>query len=123
MRQINVTVNDRDYTIACEAGQEEHLAKLASYMDERVRELASGIGQVGHARLLLIAGLLVSDELSDAYGEIEQLKARIAELEGGAGQAAKAGEEAARAASERGTSALDSAAERIDAIAARLEAS
>ncbi|MCR9220904.1 MAG: cell division protein ZapA [Alphaproteobacteria bacterium] len=122
MRQISVTINDRDYAIACDEGQEEHLVALAGYLDKRVRELAASIGQVGHARLLVIAGLLVSDELSDAFAEVEQLKARVAALEA----EAKAGAEsdAERAVSDgAAAAALESAAGRIEAIAARLEGS
>jgi cell division protein ZapA len=123
MRQINVTVNDRDYTIACDEGQEEHLSKLSGFLDERVRELAASIGQVGQARLLVIAGLLVSDELSDAFGEIETLKQRIAELESTAGAAPVATEIGAPSGDARGAEALESAAKRIDAIAASLQGS
>lgn len=127
MQQINVTINQRDYTIACEDGQEEHLEKLATYLDQRVTELAGSIGQVGHARLLVIAGLLVSDELSDAFAEIEQLKTRLAEAEGRASDAARAQSEAGEAArseaDRKAAEALENAAKRVDAIAASLQAS
>lgn len=123
MGQITVTVNERDYAIACEDGQEEHLGKLARYLDQRVGELAGSIGQVGHARLLVIAGLLISDELSDAYAEIEQLKEKLAAAEAGAGEKANAAENAAREADRRAVESLERAAERVDAIAAGLQPS
>lgn len=127
MRQLSVTINDRDYTIACEEGQEEHLTTLARYLDERVGELAKSIGQVGHARLLVIAGLLVSDELSDAYAEIETLKQRVEALESDRAKAADTASEAASGAAAEaraeGAATLDKATARIDAIAARLEGS
>ena len=63
MAQITIRINDQDYKIACDDGQEEHLASLAKYLDSKIRELISGVGQVGEARLLVMACLLITDEL------------------------------------------------------------
>jgi cell division protein ZapA len=76
MGQVSVTVNGRPYDIACDDGQEQHVSGLAGYLDERVGELAGSIGQVGDARLLVMASLLVIDELVEAVREIEAMKAR-----------------------------------------------
>ncbi|MBP5857697.1 cell division protein ZapA [Marivibrio halodurans] len=121
MRQLSVTINDRDYMIACEDGQEEHLGALAAQLDGRVRDLAGSIGQVGHARLLVIAGLLVSDELSDAQLEIARLKQRVDALEAEGARTAEAGADATDSARAEGAAAIDRATERLDAIAARLQ--
>lgn len=71
MAQVTVTINGRGYQIACDDGQEEHLVKLAGYVDKRVGELTAAMGQIGDTRLLVMAGLLIADELSDAYGALE----------------------------------------------------
>jgi cell division protein ZapA len=76
MGQVTVTVNGRPYDIACDDGQEEHVHGLANYLDERVAGLAGSIGQVGDARLLVMASLLVIDELVEAVREIEAMKQR-----------------------------------------------
>ena len=39
MAQVDVTINGRDYRIACEDGQEQHLIGLASHLNARVAEL------------------------------------------------------------------------------------
>lgn len=74
MAQVTLSINGRTYPIACDDGQEEHLLKLSKYLDQRVSELASSMGQIGDARLLLMAGLLVSDELSDALADNDIIK-------------------------------------------------
>ena len=113
MAELSLSINDRQYTVACDDGQEAHLRTLAAHIDEHVRDLAASIGQVGESRLLVMASLLVADELADAY-------ARIATLEDA--QGAVAGQ-----ASENGgadlvaVEAMHNYADRVEAIAARLE--
>lgn len=72
MPQVDVTINGRHYQIACDEGQEDHLARLAGYVDDRVQELVAAIGQVGDTRLLVMTSLLVADELSEAYSTLSE---------------------------------------------------
>lgn len=108
MGQVTVAINGRPYDIACDDGQEEHVRGLASYLDERVTELVGGMGQVGDARLLVMASLLIADELVEAVREIEAMKTRT-EAETEAQVMARESE---------GIQALSS---RIELLAARLE--
>ena len=113
MAELSLSINDRQYTVACDDGQEPHLKTLAAHIDEHVRDLAASIGQVGESRLLVMASLLVADELADAYTRIAQLE------EGQASAAAQASENGA--ADMAAVNALHGYADRLDAIAARLE--
>jgi cell division protein ZapA len=72
--QVSVTVNGRTYDVACDDGQEEHLAELSRYLDRRVGDLIASVGQVGEARILLMTSLLLADELSEAYAEADALR-------------------------------------------------
>lgn len=74
MAHVSVTINGRKYQIACEDGQEAHLSRLAAYVDRRISELVASVGQVGDSQLLVMASLVIADELSDAYGEAESLR-------------------------------------------------
>ena len=117
MSQISITINGRDYSIVCDDGQEQHLSRLADYLDKRVAELVDSVGQIGDARLLLMVGLLIADELADAYAE-------IAAARGGGDivqpqKRAKESESAQMADSM--AAILETASRRIEAIAARLE--
>ena len=67
MAQVNITINNRKYQVACDDGQEAHLTRLGSYVDKRLNELIAAVGQVGEARLLVMVSLLLTDELSDLY--------------------------------------------------------
>jgi cell division protein ZapA len=68
MAQIAVTINGRSYPVACNDGEEQRIAELARYVDSKVRTFARDLGQIGEARLLLLAALVVADELADAQG-------------------------------------------------------
>lgn len=70
MPQVDVVINDRSYRIACDEGQDGHVMELADYVDRRVQELVSSVGQVGDARLLVMASLLIADELSETLNEL-----------------------------------------------------
>jgi cell division protein ZapA len=69
---VNVMVNGRAYTLACDEGEEDHLKELAGHVDEKVRELLGSVGQVGDHRLLLMAALLVADEHHDVAVRLEE---------------------------------------------------
>ena len=75
MAQVTVTISGSDYQIACDDGQELHLKRLGEYVDKRAGELAAAVGKVGDSRLLVMTSLLLADELSDLYAEMESMKA------------------------------------------------
>ena len=69
MAQVDVSVNGQSYRIACEDGQEDRLVDLAAMVDEKVLDLVNQIGQVGSNRLLVMAALIIADELVDLKNE------------------------------------------------------
>jgi cell division protein ZapA len=73
MGQVTVTVNDRTYTVGCDDGQEEHLGHLAEFVDKKVRE-AGSVGPAAESRLLLMAALMIADELSDMFEKNDSLQ-------------------------------------------------
>ncbi len=130
MPQVEIMVNGRAYLIACEEGQELHLGRLGRLLDGKVAGLAKAVGQVGDARLLVMAGLIIADELHDAEARANQLRGEAAAAASAREQARAAGYEppvaapAPRMADETIiASVLGSLAERIDSIAAELEGS
>ena len=74
MGQVTVTINGRDYDIACDDGQESHLTKLSEFVDNRLKELIAAVGQVGDSRLLVMASLLLADELSEVCLELDNMQ-------------------------------------------------
>ncbi len=74
MSQVEITINGRQYRVACEDGQESHLTNLANYFDEKMTSLINEVGQIGDTSLMVMAGLLIADELSDASQELADIR-------------------------------------------------
>ena len=119
MGEIAVTIGGRRYPVACDDGQEEHVAKLAAYIDRRAGELAESVGKVGEARLLVMISLIVADELADAYDEVDRLQSRAKTVEKTVERKARSDTEAAI--ETRFAPIVEALAERIESIAGRLE--
>jgi cell division protein ZapA len=114
MPLVNVMVNGRAYTIACDDGEEDHLRELAATVDAKTREVLSSVGQVGDTRLLLMAALLIADEhhgKADAADHHAGNAALRAELEAHA-----------RTAEDQAVAALEQASAQIESITAELSA-
>ena len=83
MARVSLTVNGRPFTVTCDDGQEARIRRLGQYVDAKVGEFVKSIGQVGEARLLLLAALVIADELAEANEALrfERSVARDAEAE------------------------------------------
>ena len=112
MGQVNLMVNGRPFTVTCDDGQEGRIRRLGQYVDAKVAEFVGSVGQVGEARLLLLAALVIADELADAE---EALR--------GERNGSQAVDAKAAAAADAVASGLHAIAQRVEAIAARLETS
>ncbi len=107
MAQVTITINGRNYPIACDAGEEERIGELARYVDEKVKGFAREFGGAGEARLLLLAALVLADELAEAREASGTLR------RAGNGGSPSEGQL---------VTGIDHIAQRIEAIAARFEA-
>lgn len=65
MADLDIVINGKPYTIRCNDGEEAHVTALASELEARVKHLVQSLGQVGDARLLLMAALIIADEVQE----------------------------------------------------------
>lgn len=63
MGQVNVQIGGRSYAVACRDGEEPRLTRLAAHLQRKADDLSATLGQMSEPRMLLMAGLLVADEL------------------------------------------------------------
>ena len=77
MAQVGITVNGRRYRLGCGEGEEARLQLLAGTLDRHIVALSDDFGQLGDERLLMMAGLMIADELLDAEVQITGLKEQL----------------------------------------------
>jgi cell division protein ZapA len=105
MAQITVTINGHAYAVACDPGEEHRIRELARIVDGKVAGFTDQALRAGEARLLVLAALLLADELGEASDALRRLNAR----------AGANGEDAGVA------EGIDKLARRIEAVATRLD--
>lgn len=113
MAQVTIKINGYAYTVGCEDGQEDHLQAMAAQIERRIADIKALGGQSGESRLLVLAALLMADELHDVTAEMRTLRA-------GAPAVAGAPDSAPRTDPALGRQ-LNELAERAEEIAAALE--
>ncbi|MBR3677032.1 MAG: cell division protein ZapA [Alphaproteobacteria bacterium] len=64
MGQVTITIDKREYVIACGDGQEAHIIELSRVLDEKAKQLA-GLGSLNENLKLAMIGLVLADELAD----------------------------------------------------------
>ncbi len=116
MAQINVTINGRQFRMACEDGQEDHLTHLARELDGRIEGLRAKFGEIGDTRLTVMAALTIADELGEMSSRLKRLEQELAAAQ--ETQAATA--DRRKAAEATAAASLTAAAERIETITRKL---
>ena len=99
---VTIRLNGTPYQIGCGEGEEAHIESLAGDIEAILESLVASVGQVGEARLMAMAALILADRAHDGGS--------------GAGDAQPSADEGGEAAA----AALENAAERILALASRL---
>jgi cell division protein ZapA len=80
MAQVNLTVNGRVYRMACEDGEEDHVMQLGERFDAAINELRGVLGEIGDQRLMVMAGILMTDRLGDTERRLERAEQEIQSL-------------------------------------------
>src|SRR5205085_2037416 len=106
MGQVSLTVNGRQFAVTCDDEQEARIRRLGEYVDAKVAEFVRSVGQVGEARLLLLAALVIADELADANEALRRERTGV--------------HDEASTAVDTAANGIHGLAQRIEAIAARL---
>jgi cell division protein ZapA len=119
MPQVSVTINGRQFRMACEDGEEPHLLRLAEDLDQRIARLRTRFGEIGDTRLTVMAALTLADELSETKEKLQRLESELSALQ----DASVVSADRHQATQAAVAAALNAAAERIETITKRLNQS
>jgi cell division protein ZapA len=81
MAHVSVTINGRQYRMSCDDGQEHHVARLAHDLDQRIMNLRVTFGEIGDARLTIMAALMLVDELSEQRQRLHRIETELTGLQ------------------------------------------
>tara|TARA_B100000686_G_scaffold243300_1_gene252184 strand:- start:190 stop:474 length:285 start_codon:yes stop_codon:yes gene_type:complete len=76
---VDITINSRTYRISCKDGEEDRIISLSSKIDNEVKLLANKIGQLGEARMILLAALVLLDKSDDNQDKMQEIIKQTAE--------------------------------------------
>jgi cell division protein ZapA len=116
MSQVNVTINGRQFRMACEDGEEARLSRLAEDLDASIATLRTRFGEIGDTRLTVMAALTLADQLSETKEKLQRLEPELATLR----NASVASADHSQATQTAVVAALNAAAERIETLTKRL---
>ncbi len=120
MKTVVAVIQGKEYTLACDAGQENHLYHLVKQVNGRAATLLQGVGKLSEPLMLLYTALMLADELHEANREKTQLKDELARTQA---LVQENGDDARVAALEEGMAeSLHALASRIEGIAEKLSA-
>lgn len=107
MQIVEVMIGGRRFRLQCGPGEAAHVGELARMVDRCASQLMQGRQGLGEEKLLLLANLMLADQLFDARDEIDRLS----------GEAERIGD----VVRERAILAVRTAARRLDALARKIE--
>jgi cell division protein ZapA len=113
MAHVSVTISGRQYRMACDDGQEHHLARLSHELDQRIAHLRTTFGEIGDMRLTVMAALILADELAEARQRMRRVEEELSGMQQDRAAAAGLAENAQADVA----AAFNAAAERIERAA------
>lgn len=117
MAQVNLTIHGKSYSIACDPGQEKRVQDLGRQVDARMREIAAAGAATTEMHLMVLASLVMADEIQDLRENVNGLNAQMRQS---ARPSVRQQERLSEEEESEILSAIDHLAARIDTVAERL---
>ena len=77
MANVSIKFNNKEFLLACEDGQEEHLEELLIQINKKFNNLKNDLGNLGENKLLLITAVKIMDEYYETKKKIDDQKNEI----------------------------------------------
>lgn len=80
MANVSIKFNNKEFLLACEDGQEEHLEELLIQINKKFNNLKNDLGNLGENKLLLITAVKIMDEYYETKKKVDQKKEELNDL-------------------------------------------
>jgi cell division protein ZapA len=74
MAQVTLRINGYAYMIGCKDGEEQHLEAMAAEVNSRIDGVRLAAGPSGEARMLVMAALLMADDLFELRSRLNAVE-------------------------------------------------
>lgn len=111
MAELTLTINGKNFSIACDDGQEQRVMDLAHFIDSRVGDVARAGAAQSESHLMVLTSLMLADEIFELRDQIYH----------GGGEPQSAGKLREQELAIAG--AIEQIAERIDGLAGKINQS
>lgn len=78
MAQVTLRINGYAYMIGCQDGEEKHLEAMAAEVNRRIDGVRLASGPSGESRMLVMAALLMADDLFELRSRLDAAAASAA---------------------------------------------
>jgi cell division protein ZapA len=79
MAQVTLRINGYAYTLGCKDGEEKHLEAMAAEVGRRIEGVRVAAGPSGESRMLVMAALLMADDIFEMRKKLEAAGAAAGE--------------------------------------------
>jgi len=80
MANVSIKFNNKEFLLACEDGQEEHLEELLIQINKKFNSLKNDLGNLGENKLLLITAVKIMDEYYETKKKVDKKKEEFNDL-------------------------------------------
>ena len=80
MANVSIKFNNKEFILACEDGQEDHLEELLIQINKKFNSLKNDLGNLGENKLLLITAVKIMDEYYETKKKVDQKKDELNDL-------------------------------------------
>lgn len=80
MPEVQFTIGGRDFTVACQSGEEPLLKKAAGLLDAEASTLIGQTGRLPESRMLLMAGLMLADHTAEVEERLTRAESELKKL-------------------------------------------
>ena len=79
MPEVTISIGGRQFSVACQAGEEQYLHSAAKLLDDEAQVLSDQVGRMPEARMLLMAGLMLADKAASMEDRVAEFQTRLDE--------------------------------------------
>ena len=83
MAQVTLRINGYSYTLGCMDGEEQHLEAMAAELSNRIDSVRLAAGPSGEARMLVMAALMMADDIFELRRKLETAEANATTVAAG----------------------------------------